>query len=318
MNNDREAFMRAIIAKPKDDLPRLIFADWLDWRGEPERAEFIRVQCKLAELFGDGKRCYACGWTISNDGHGCKPEGDCSFRPSEHSSEHGPWLRRMRELEALRNRGRELLGAPTYSRNTKPCNRVLWEHDTYEPFDNLGWVHCEWHRGFIESIICSWEDWGGAPCPRCDVAPGVRRYPTVDGNWIEDHCNYCGGLGAFGGHAAAILASTPLRRVNLTSRWPDHTSTTKPHLRPEWDHIEFQLLPTRQEAFDLAGFDEAYQRSLQKYLATLGGTQEIINYPRTTTDDPHLRQIAPKSIRDDYLDSGPPLPAGSILGHSLT
>lgn len=47
---DRLAFTRAVLARPDDDLPRLIFADWLDERGESERAEFIRVQVELARL----------------------------------------------------------------------------------------------------------------------------------------------------------------------------------------------------------------------------------------------------------------------------
>jgi uncharacterized protein (TIGR02996 family) len=42
--SEREALMRAICDNPDDDTPRLVFADWLDENGEPERAEFIRVQ----------------------------------------------------------------------------------------------------------------------------------------------------------------------------------------------------------------------------------------------------------------------------------
>src|SRR5690242_16278731 len=54
---DRAAFLRAIAANPDDDLPRLVYADWLDEHGEPERAEFIRVQCELARLpKGDPRR----------------------------------------------------------------------------------------------------------------------------------------------------------------------------------------------------------------------------------------------------------------------
>ena len=44
----REAFLLAIFAAPDDDLPRLVFADYLDERGEHDWAELIRVQCKLA------------------------------------------------------------------------------------------------------------------------------------------------------------------------------------------------------------------------------------------------------------------------------
>jgi uncharacterized protein (TIGR02996 family) len=46
--SDREAFVAAIAANPADDLPRLVFADWLDEHGEAERAEFIRTQIRLS------------------------------------------------------------------------------------------------------------------------------------------------------------------------------------------------------------------------------------------------------------------------------
>jgi uncharacterized protein (TIGR02996 family) len=42
------AFLKDICANPDDDAPRLVFADWLEENGQPERAEFIRVQCELA------------------------------------------------------------------------------------------------------------------------------------------------------------------------------------------------------------------------------------------------------------------------------
>ena len=44
-----EAFLQAIIDNPDDDAPRLIYADWLEERGDP-RGEFIRVQCALAGM----------------------------------------------------------------------------------------------------------------------------------------------------------------------------------------------------------------------------------------------------------------------------
>jgi uncharacterized protein (TIGR02996 family) len=39
-----EPFLRAICADPEDDTVRLVYADWLDENGDPERAEFIRCQ----------------------------------------------------------------------------------------------------------------------------------------------------------------------------------------------------------------------------------------------------------------------------------
>src|SRR5215471_3698309 len=48
-----EAFLRSIIEAPDDDAPRLAYSDWLEEHGEPDRAEFIRVQCRLAALDED-------------------------------------------------------------------------------------------------------------------------------------------------------------------------------------------------------------------------------------------------------------------------
>lgn len=44
------AFLGDIIEHPDDDTPRLVYADWLDDNGDPERAEFIRVQIERASL----------------------------------------------------------------------------------------------------------------------------------------------------------------------------------------------------------------------------------------------------------------------------
>ncbi len=47
---DEQGFLAAIREAPDDDTPRLIYADWLDDRGEADRAEFIRVQCEAERL----------------------------------------------------------------------------------------------------------------------------------------------------------------------------------------------------------------------------------------------------------------------------
>jgi uncharacterized protein (TIGR02996 family) len=47
---DGLALVRSILAATGDDAPRLVYADWLEEHGQPERAEFIRVQCELARL----------------------------------------------------------------------------------------------------------------------------------------------------------------------------------------------------------------------------------------------------------------------------
>src|SRR5438552_3752265 len=45
-----QAFLQAILETPDDDAPRLVYADWLDDEGDAERAEFIRLGCRLARL----------------------------------------------------------------------------------------------------------------------------------------------------------------------------------------------------------------------------------------------------------------------------
>jgi uncharacterized protein (TIGR02996 family) len=45
-----DAFLSEICDSPEDDAPRLVFADWLEENGEPQRAEFIRLQVRLAKM----------------------------------------------------------------------------------------------------------------------------------------------------------------------------------------------------------------------------------------------------------------------------
>ena len=47
---DREKFANDIVNNPADDTVRLVYADWLDEHGEPERAEFIRVQIARSKV----------------------------------------------------------------------------------------------------------------------------------------------------------------------------------------------------------------------------------------------------------------------------
>jgi uncharacterized protein (TIGR02996 family) len=42
---ERSAFYQAIWTRPDDDLPRLVFADWLEEQNEPDAAQFLRLLC---------------------------------------------------------------------------------------------------------------------------------------------------------------------------------------------------------------------------------------------------------------------------------
>lgn len=47
--SDRDALLNAIALRPEEDVPRLMYADWLEENGEPERADFVRTQVYLAQ-----------------------------------------------------------------------------------------------------------------------------------------------------------------------------------------------------------------------------------------------------------------------------
>src|SRR5438094_4319367 len=50
---ERDSLLAGICDAPDDDGPRLIFADWLDDHTEAARAEFIRLQLRLAAMEQD-------------------------------------------------------------------------------------------------------------------------------------------------------------------------------------------------------------------------------------------------------------------------
>jgi uncharacterized protein (TIGR02996 family) len=51
MDMEEQAFLDAITANPADDCHRLVYADWLEERGDP-RSEYIRLRLKLPERRG--------------------------------------------------------------------------------------------------------------------------------------------------------------------------------------------------------------------------------------------------------------------------
>ena len=50
-------FIQAIRDEPHDDLPRLVYADYLEDEGQSQRGELIRIQCELSR--GVSKRSRA-------------------------------------------------------------------------------------------------------------------------------------------------------------------------------------------------------------------------------------------------------------------
>ena len=64
---DHDALLGGVLADPAADLPRLVYADFLEETGTPgnvARAEFVRVQCELAAATFDGDAARRLGLEI--------------------------------------------------------------------------------------------------------------------------------------------------------------------------------------------------------------------------------------------------------------
>jgi uncharacterized protein (TIGR02996 family) len=49
MTETERSLLDAVLENPDDDLPRLVYADYLDENGDPKRAEFIRAQIVISQ-----------------------------------------------------------------------------------------------------------------------------------------------------------------------------------------------------------------------------------------------------------------------------
>ena len=79
------AFRATILEHPDDDAPRLVYADWLDEQGEADRAEFIRLQIRLARMTQ------------------ADPEYAAVYKRSEYLGQvhHVEWARRLPQFEGV-------------------------------------------------------------------------------------------------------------------------------------------------------------------------------------------------------------------------
>lgn len=147
--------LAAVIANPKDDLCRLIYADWLDERGDP-RGEFVRVQCELARDFpGLQKRC-TCQSSIDK------------FHCDRCLDEEQSAPLRARERELLDAYSEKHWSPPTFCsiqvggprRWVEPL-RIVNKATTSRESRNRQDVIMEWvyTRGFVSHITCTAEDW---------------------------------------------------------------------------------------------------------------------------------------------------------------
>ena len=127
------ALLAAILANPDEDTPRLVYADWLEENGEPERAEFIRVQCELEPIRGllSGPEWLAChlrrDWLIGR--------------------ERKLW-HQMPTARVLVPNGFKLVATVPHQ-----------PRFSFSKNGELPQIEGEFTRGFVSHVTCSWQDW---------------------------------------------------------------------------------------------------------------------------------------------------------------
>lgn len=193
------AFLAAIVDRPDDDHPRLLYADWLEEQGEAERSEFIRVQCELANR--DLSVCTRCGdpWNSQVRKNSFPvPLAWCALCNIE-----GPPLPDVDFDAALRRRERELLTDDCRSAwFTVPKLGVQLEGDASTLY---WWVQPEGprirgtiRRGFVEFVTCSWDAWSRhadallAVAPITEVSVTDRPVVTMRVIWGQDGVRFIG------------------------------------------------------------------------------------------------------------------------------
>lgn len=189
---DYLGLLAGVLEAPDDDAPRLVLADWLDENGDPERAEFIRVQVAMARKI------------------------DMALLPAQ------ALLRRERELLTLYNvslwAGPPLVEIVLNS----AAKRFAWEGGPSEPVS--------FRRGFIGSLVCTAEAFlanadallwrPGEACRECGGVGASKVPPSratffqlVLGQDDKETCPACLGTG----HCPIPETAQPIESVTLTT-----------------------------------------------------------------------------------------------------
>lgn len=131
----------AICENPKEDDPRLRYADWLDENGFAERAEFIRVQVRLAGPF-----------------RGCDPICNQETGHGRHC-EHNLWDDlRARQQQLLADRHNFVNWTPSVMHTGSRAGIRYETGGTVGLFGN-GFESATFTRGFVSHIACTAKDW---------------------------------------------------------------------------------------------------------------------------------------------------------------
>lgn len=236
------AFQQAIVAESDDDTSRLVFADFLDDRGDPEMAAFIRAEVELATL---------------DEADPTYPEVLARARRSGvlTRSDRRPWVDSIPGAKVMFHRGLiagVTIPADVHANNLSPGWELL-------PLEQLAWVPREWDGASRWTA-----DLGASLAARPELAR-VRTLITGGGPAflapLLTGCPHLSGLQALtiggrphGQSAEALMGLAnrldlpALDSLRMTSYWPpDEWQAVVRALQPQLRRLHLQSVSSERE-----------------------------------------------------------------------
>lgn len=214
------AWLASIKEMPDDDNRRLFAADFLEERGEGERAEFIRVQVELAktpELVWRNKLLHKAEWQSIRPR--AEPWGE-RFELAAPSDAIGVYHYRETNQNHVRLYGRmSALADGIYGPTLGPLALAggTWEVD----------------RGFVSRVSGPLVSLIGGECGRCCLLPGDDHTTEPISDIAEDGrthwhlrvCTNCSGVGTIPGVLRELVKREPVMKFEVTNKDPKFGST---------------------------------------------------------------------------------------------
>lgn len=238
-----EKLLRAILERPEDDTPRLVYADWLVDNGQPERGEFVRVQLELAKLGPPHvvmtepchpDRRYGPDYftlTGGEDAGGSKlimqvevgsrvdilhPIGIRSNKRLKPM--HGLRVQKITDDEVIL--ARDAKSGPWPGEELRRREQYLWPISTQFDIDTMTNWPLDVTRGFVSGIVCTSDAFLGERCATCGgtgIGASAECAAYVE---IAGGCPRCPGSGWIEGNAKKLFNAHPITNVRLSDFRP--------------------------------------------------------------------------------------------------
>ena len=184
-----DALLAAVLAAPDDDVVRKAYADWCRENGQEERADFIEVQLRIAEL----RAGCSCGECVGLRGGRQHTNGGCAVGRDRVEMPDGSSRRSF-----VRERQAKLLDENAYLWFPPPLVACLSNTGTLFKTATPGMIAAHITRGFVSEVRCTLVEWcggdGGEPIlfesPAADydvVYPSRLRRPGIGPQIVRRH-----------------------------------------------------------------------------------------------------------------------------------